>query len=264
MKHFFAALVLLVAMSVAACADDGPEGTISVYNASQGTIQARFAGNATIEARDIFTILQRGTVIGEAMVIKSDKGVITLLPKKVKGTPKSGDQLKFSRHAEVPLDGTEGWKPYKAGEFSVVLPSQPVGPKTENTTSGEGNPVVRQEWAAVDQQDQTVYIIMVERFVSLHKLGANERWADAESSMDYSLKNMASAKGGKLDYARRVELGKIPGREFEVSYPDGLKMRGRIFAANLTFYLFSAVTKDKAPSVRSLKFLNSVQLNVKI
>jgi hypothetical protein len=249
-------LVLLTTISFALA--DEPEGSIATFNPSMGTIQGSFGPDAEVENRDIFTIIQRGKAIGEAMVIKVDKGGVTLLPKNVKGTPRRGDTLKFARHAEVPLDGTEGWKTFTTPEFSVDLPTRPVGPQTHSGTNPQGLPVTATVWLSGDESDQTAYAVEIDH-VQLRSSG-DTRWEDAQSSMDFAVNSFASHEGGKVNWSRGCTVNGLAGREFELTTQKGYTIRGRIVGLHTTFYLAYAVAQGKGVSSRANHFLGSFKV----
>lgn len=266
MKKFLLTLILVLSLTLPALSEPtdpiSTDGTIAAYNASQGTISARFMPGAPLEMRDIYAVLRKGKPVGEAMIIKIDGDRATLLPKKMQGTPKMGDVLRFSRHVEIPLDGTEGWKVFNGPEFSVSFPTPPVGPKSATVPGDRGSTATITEWASADVGDQMAYVVGVEVF-HLTKLGDNERWGDAEESLNHTLAALERSQNAKVNWSRRINQGKIPGREFEFSGAEGMVIRGRLFAVRATYYYAMAVARDKGVTSRSWKFLNSFKVTPK-
>lgn len=255
------ALVLLHLARLATADEAAIEGRVSVYRSSEGVIHARFMPGAEIDLRDVFTVAQRGKVIGEAMVVKVNGDHVTLLLKGVfKGTPKVGDIVRFARHAEMPLDGTESWKRYESPDkrFSVIVPSPPAASASRRDTSD--GPVEITSYTTLDPSDRTLYKVSIEVYRRLKKLGENRRYADTETQLNYFIKLMSEQKKAKVRWSRRVDQGKLPGREFEME-ETGLVLRGRIYWLDATIYYAMAITEGSGVSSRAVKFLNSFKIN---
>lgn len=257
-------IVFMLAMTLTAWGQEGssgPDGSVSSYTASEGTMRGAFAPDAAIESRDIFTIVQKGQPIGEAMVIKvGSKGDCTLLPKgNLKGTPRTGDILRFARHAEKPVDGTESWSTFTAPEFSVSVPTPMVGP-TVKTGSGNQGSYTAQVWMSVDASDDTAYIVGISRY-RLNPLGNDQRWV--QRSLETYMQEYAQQQGGTLRWTRPVRGEQNPACDFEMLLKDGATMRGRQILFHTNLYMAIASSKSKSISSRSWRFVNSFKITPK-
>jgi len=239
-----------------------PEGSVAAYASSEGTIRGAFGPEAAVESRDIFTIVQKGKPIGEAMVVKVGKGYCTLLPKgTLKGTPRVGDVLRFVRHAEMPVDGSESWKTFTAEEFSVSVPAPLQGPESKKGTNDAGNSYLSQTWVCKDLSDGTVYMVDVYHATDFRKLTDGSHWS--ELSFDESIANMAKALNGKTNWMRKLEGFKFAACDYELTLPEGRLHRGRYFVNHTTVYSAYAITHEKSIPTRAWKFFNSFKITPK-
>lgn len=260
MRIWRALIAIMLVFTATAWAQEAvTEGTVAAYAASEGTIKGNFARDAALESRDIFTIVQKGRPIGEAMVVKVGNGTCTLLPKgNLKGVPRVGDILRFVRHAELPVDGTESWKTFTTEEFSASVPSPMIALKPRESSSSEGTSKTS-GWMTVDTTDNTAYLVMITHY-NLRKLEAG-RWVPL--SFEEALNNFAASRDATVTWTRKVSGLEYPACDFEMEQKDGATVRGRQMLVYTNRYAAMAITKGKSISGRAWKFLNSFKITPK-